>query len=85
MSRSTASPPLERSVVSEDHWRASEADEMSKNPWPASCVDLFSGGLPLLHSASRTYAAERRRETNPHSNPQEVHCDADAVRSVPRV
>jgi hypothetical protein len=33
---------------------------------------------------SRTYAAGRRA-TNPNSNPQEVHCDADAVRSVPRV
>jgi hypothetical protein len=30
-------------------------------------------------------AAEDRRETNPHSYPQEVHCDADAIRSVPRV
>jgi hypothetical protein len=33
---------------------------------------------------SRTYAADRRT-TNPSSKPQEVHCDADAVRSVPRV
>jgi hypothetical protein len=26
-----------------------------------------------------------RRETRPQSKPQEVHCHADAVRSVPRV
>ena len=29
--------------------------------------------------------AEGRRETKPALNPQEVHCNADAVRSVPRV
>ena len=69
MLRSTASPPPERSVVSGSHCRASEADQISKKLWPASCVDPFSDGLPLLQSLSPTYAADRRRETNPHSNP----------------
>jgi len=37
-------------------------------------------------SSHRTgLAAEGRRDTKPALNPQEVHCNADAVRSIPRV
>jgi hypothetical protein len=43
------------------------------------------GGRTAPKSTSRTFAIDDRRETNPHSNPLEVRCDADAVRSVPRV
>jgi hypothetical protein len=67
MSRSTASPPPERSVLSGGRCRASEADKMSEKP--CARVGLFSGALPLSQSVSRTYAAGRGRETNPHSSP----------------
>jgi hypothetical protein len=86
MSRSTASPPLERGALPEGDAGASETDEderQAMRPRRLSQPGLL-GARTTPRSTSRTFAIDDRRETNPHSNPLEVHCDADAVRSVPR-
>ena len=84
MSRSTASPPPERSVVSGRHCRASESEDERQPIRGGACRPVLLGARTAPKSVSRTYAADGRRETNPHSNPLEVHGDADAVRSVTR-
>ena len=86
MSRSTASPPPERGVRSErrpprersnDHPRQANA--------PAARVDEFCWRADGAQERAVNVALDGRHQTNPHSNPLEVLCDADAVRSVPRL
>ena len=45
----------------------------------------FAGRMDGAQERIVTFALDGRRQTTPHPNSLEVHCDADAVRSVPRV
>jgi len=86
MSRSTALPPPERSVVSGGQWRASEGDEDDRQAIRPRhvCQPVLLGARTAPKSMTPTYAAVAAPRAHPQSNPQEVHCDADAIRSVPR-
>ena len=70
MSRSTASPPLERGVLSKRHSRATEATKASDTRSArGACWPVLLGARTAPESVSRTYALDGRQETNLHSNP----------------
>jgi hypothetical protein len=85
MSRSTATPPPERRAVSGAICGARKADEDEPPCARGTCQPVFAGRADRAQEHVAPYAADGRTQTNPQRNPQEVHCDADAVRSVPRV
>jgi hypothetical protein len=78
MSRSTPSPPLERGVPSQRAARARPAKSEDERQ------TMHRRTAPQSRSRTLVAAAGRNKAAKPHSNPQEVHCDADAVRSGPR-
>jgi hypothetical protein len=84
MSRPTASPPPnEASGPNRDHRASQATTSVKRRPRPARLSR--SCWARTAQERVVNVALEGRRQTNPHSNPLEVHCDADAVRSVPRV
>jgi hypothetical protein len=85
MSRSTASPPPERSVPSERRPRERSNDHPRQAVRPRRVSTSFAGRADGAQERGVNVALGGRRQTNPHSNPLEVHCNADAVRSVPRL
>ena len=85
MSRSTASPPPERGIRSERRPRERSDDHPRQANAPAARVDEFCWRADGAQERVVNVALDGRHQTKPHSNPLEVHCDADAVRSVPRL
>lgn len=85
MSRPTASPPPKKASDPNGDYRASQAMTTASSDAPARRVPARSCWARTGQERVVNVALDGRRQTNPHSNPLEVHCDADAVRSVPRV
>ncbi len=85
MSRLTASPPPKKASGLNGDDRASQATTTSVKRCPRAARASRSCWARTVQEGVVNVALDGRRETNPHSNPLEVHCDADAVRSVPRV
>ena len=85
MSRSTASPPPERGVPSEGRPPRERSDEHERQAMrPRRVSARFAGRMDGAQAHVVNVVLDGRRQTTPHSNSLEVHCDADAVRSVPR-
>jgi hypothetical protein len=85
MSRPTASPPPKKASGPNGDHRASQATTTSVKRCPRAARASPSRWARTAQARVVNVALEGRRQTDPHSNPLEVHCDADAVRSVPRV
>lgn len=83
MSRPTASPPPnEASAANGDRERSHDDERQAMLPRRVSTS--FAGRADGAQERVVNVALDGRRWTNPQSNHLEVHCDADAVRSVPR-
>jgi hypothetical protein len=85
MSRPTASPPPNKASGPNGYHRASQATTTSVKRYHRAARASRSCWARTAQERVVSVVLEARRPTNPHSNPLEVHCDADAVRSVPRV
>jgi hypothetical protein len=88
MSRPTASPPPKKASGPNGDHRASQATTTSVKGCPraARVRDLAGANDPsACRQTLRSKAAARPAARPTRSQtPLEVHCDADAVRSVPR-
>jgi hypothetical protein len=83
MSRPTASPPAKKASGPNGDHRASQATTTSVKRCPRAARVRRSCWARTAPERVMNVALEGR-QTNSHSHPLEVHCDADAVRSVPR-
>ena len=84
MSRSTASPPPERGVRSERRPPRERSDDHPRQAnAPAARVDEFCWRADGAQERAVNVAPRRSPPDQPALKPLEVHCDADAVRSVP--